>query len=1042
MSEIGSNEQLCTNPTERPFRDLVNAMPLLAWLAEPDGSVSWFNERWFEFTGGTFEEMRGWGWQRAHHPDHLPRVLSVWAEALKTAEPAELQFPLRGRDGQYRWFLSRVAPIKDKGGRVLRWCGTHTDIHEQVRATELLDRTRSEANQLQEILRDKRHQLELAIRAGQLGTFYWNFVTGEATWSDESYRLFGYEDGDRPKVSYELFLSHVDPGERDAVDRRMRETIESGGDFDIEFHARTARGAERWVLGHGRVFKDSNLRASYMLGTMRDITKRKRAQLDYERSVDVSPAILWITDAHGNCTYLSRQWYEFTGQTEHEALGLGWLNSVHPEDREVTSEVFKAANGRHAKFTAHYRLRTAAGEYRWCIDAGNPRYDDNGNYLGYAGTVFDVHDQKIAQDALRLSEARLKEATAISGVGVWEVDAVTGKSWRTPSHDIAYGYDENTSARDVDFFFSRIVPEQREAIRRQFEQCLKTGTTFSAEYRYVRPDGSLRWMSTIGHAVFDMKGRVKSLMGTNRDITNEVEARLAIQESEARARQIANNLPMIVWTATPDGHVDWYNDWWYDYLDLPRGTRWDDPLTNPMHPDDVALTNKLWPEALAKGGTFQMEQRFRRGRDGQYRWHLVRGVPVRDESGKIIKYVGGNVDIHDQKALTEELKKARVAAEVASQAKSSFLANMSHEIRTPMTAILGFTEVLRDTGLSEDERRDAIARIDSSGRGLLRLIDDILDISKIEAGKLAVHRTQFSPLEVATEVVSLLKLSAESKGVSLKLKLDPSTPALAYSDPARLRQVLMNLVGNAVKFTTAGEVVLRVKGEGSRILVYDVCDTGIGISKDDQARLFQPFAQADSSITRRFGGTGLGLLLSKRLSEQLGGGLELTSSEPGRGSQFTARIEAGPFIYGARELQTTVLAPARQDPAAQELMGLRILLAEDVPDNQVLMRLYLESVGAKVEFANNGREAVEKALHDKYDLILMDIQMPLLDGIKATRELRAHGYKRPIVALTAHAMTEEVARSFEAGCDDHLTKPITKRGLTDAVKRHVQSHLH
>ena len=549
---------------------------------------------------------------------------------------------------------------------------------------------------------------------------------------------------------------------------------------------------------------------------------------------------------------------------------------------------------------------------------------------------------------------------------------------------------------------------------------------------HIRKDGTRFFATGAMNPVLMHDGTLMGYIKVLRDATEIMKTEQSLRESELRFRELANGLPVIVWTARPDGFVDWYNDWWQRYLATPDRTTWDDPENLVMHPDDIEKTKEVWYKIVQAGEEFIFEQRFRRGCDGQYRWHAVRGAPIRNAEGQITKYVGANTDIHEQKVLEEELKESRLAAEAASQTKSSFLANMSHEIRTPMTAVLGFTEVLRDPDLTEEEKRDAIDRIDTSGRSLLRIIDDVLDISKIEAGKLAIHKSRYSPLAMASDVVSMLRLSAEQKGVQLRIKSVGEIPSSVHCDPARFRQILMNLVGNAVKFTSNGEVTITFRSEGSSTLIVQVRDTGIGIAESDQSKLFQPFAQADESISRKFGGTGLGLLLSRRLAEQLGGSLELVESHPGRGSCFEVKVYGAPFEYGESNHEKPV---SRTTDFIENLPleGVSVLLAEDVADNQVLMKRYLVSAGAEVHLVSDGAQAMKEATGRKFDLILMDIQMPKVDGIQATRQLRKLGYPGIIVALTAHAMPEEVKRSLDAGFDAHLTKPITRDKLVSEV---------
>ena len=376
------------------------------------------------------------------------------------------------------------------------------------------------------------------------------------------------------------------------------------------------------------------------------------------------------------------------------------------------------------------------------------------------------------------------------------------------------------------------------------------------------------------------------------------------------------------------------------------------------------------------------------------------------------------------------LQSAKDAAEAANKLKSAFLANMSHEIRTPLGAMIGFAEMLEDPAVPAEDKLEYSRIIRKNGQLLLRLIDDVLDLSKVEAGQLQAEMLQFSPEGLANEVLDLLRRVAEKKGVALELDLAPNLPRLVVSDPTRVRQILMNIVGNAIKFTRQGEVRVTLGFDQTGaypLLRLIVEDTGVGIEESVVARLFQSFVQADHSTTRRFGGTGLGLILSKRLAQGLGGDVRLTRSQIQKGSAFEITVRAQPL--DAAPLAERKASPVTTPSTPKPLDGMRILVAEDSEDNQTLIRLILNRYGAEVEFANDGVEAVEKALKGRHDVVLMDIQMPALDGYGATRKLRAEGYSSPIIALTAHAMTEERDRCIEAGCTDHLSKPIDRAVL-------------
>jgi len=389
---------------------------------------------------------------------------------------------------------------------------------------------------------------------------------------------------------------------------------------------------------------------------------------------------------------------------------------------------------------------------------------------------------------------------------------------------------------------------------------------------------------------------------------------------------------------------------------------------------------------------------------------------------------------------------ARHAAEAASAAKSEFLANMSHEIRTPMTAILGFTDLLAQPGNTEQESREYRAIVQQNGDALLQLINNILDLSKIEAGKVEIDRVECSPQKIVAEVVSLMRVRAREKELRLETQYRLPLPETIHTDPARLRQILVNLIGNAIKFTEQGEVrVTATCGTtetGAPRLYFSVSDTGIGISLESQQRLFQPFTQTDSSPRRRYGGTGLGLAISKRLADMLGGTITVVS-QPGRGSTFTLSIDPGPVPHLAmQEPQSGPRPAAEADRASGKLEG-RVLVAEDGRDNQRLIQLLLERTGLVVDVADNGLIACQMvaqsvARGQPYDLILMDIQMPVMDGCEATSWLRRHGWKRPVVALTAHAMIGDRLTCLKAGCDDYLTKPIGRQTMLARIGYHLQ----
>jgi len=399
--------------------------------------------------------------------------------------------------------------------------------------------------------------------------------------------------------------------------------------------------------------------------------------------------------------------------------------------------------------------------------------------------------------------------------------------------------------------------------------------------------------------------------------------------------------------------------------------------------------------------------------------------------------------LEDLQSANQALEQANARAEAASRVKSEFLANMSHEIRTPMTAILGYTDLLFDPDVSEDESESYKEIIRRSGQHLLVIINDILDLSKIEAGRMVLFQDEVKPRELAADLVATLQADARRKGLTLEFEVADDVPETITSDPVRVRQVLNNLVGNAIKFTRSGtvRVVVRCSGSGDGLmLLFDVVDSGIGIDEAKLAGLFDAFTQADYSSTRQAGGTGLGLAISKQLAIILGGDIEV-ESELGKGSTFRFALDAtgasqqapsGTEASAPAETVSRTSSVSKAAPAVD--LHCHVLLVEDGRLNQVLISTILKKAGATIELADNGLQGVEKVVAAQqegrpFNLILMDMQMPVMDGYDATRRLREAGFDTPIVALTAHAMAGDRQKCLDAGCTEYATKPVDRRGL-------------
>lgn len=547
---------------------------------------------------------------------------------------------------------------------------------------------------------------------------------------------------------------------------------------------------------------------------------------------------------------------------------------------------------------------------------------------------------------------------------------------------------------------------------------------------------------------FDATGKVAGLIGISRNITDRALVEATLRETESRLREAQRIAKLGSWSWNPLTDRVWWSDAEFELFGLAPGTVLPsfEAFLSYLHPEDRSIALARVDAIQAGAEAFANDMRVIRP-DGKTMWIHSQGRVTRDAQGALVRVEGTDQDITAQRLAREaayeserRLQAARIQADAANRAKSEFLANMSHEIRTPLTAILGFAEVLRGDEKHTAPKHwiDNLETISNAGKHLLSIINDILDLSKIEADKVTLELIETPLIEVLSEVERLLRTAAAGKGLSLNTKLLTPVPDRILCDPTRLRQILMNLAGNAVKFTEAGSIEINAsvtKSTTNACLVIEIEDTGKGIDAEQTQLLFHAFEQADNSVSRKHGGTGLGLTISRRLAMLMGGDVTLARTELGIGSCFRLQLPLIP-VDGAvlvNSIETKDVSAVENKTAKISVQG-RILLAEDGLDNQRLIKFFLSKAGATVEIAENGQVALEMLrssndLNMPYDLLLTDMQMPIMDGYLLASTLRSQGTKIPIVALTAHALAEDRQKCLNCGCDDYLSKPIDKHSL-------------
>ncbi len=550
--------------------------------------------------------------------------------------------------------------------------------------------------------------------------------------------------------------------------------------------------------------------------------------------------------------------------------------------------------------------------------------------------------------------------------------------------------------------------------------------------------------ATKTHARAEVKSHVATHERLAAETVSRDRAEHSVREMETLLRLITNSLPVAIAYINAEQRYVFCNQVYAQWYGLSREQIIGQLARDIVGPEIYAMMEPGLRKVL-RGHPVDVEAEI--PYKDRPRFARVHKIPDVDHRGVTTGFVVLSADLSDQRRIQEDLIRAKEAADAANQAKSAFLANMSHEIRTPLGAILGFSDLLAGPNASDFDRENWAAAIKRNGDLLSTIINDILDLSKVEAGKVDLDQHDVPLSEVLTDVATLLNLKAAEKGIRLSITAAGPIPFVIRTDPLRLRQILINIVGNAIKFTQRGSVDVKItvvrEPDGTCKLAFVVKDTGPGITPAQARLLFEPFTQADASTKRRFGGTGLGLALAKRLAGLLGGDVVLTESIAGGGSTFTITIDPGkiertvPESFDVQGRTGRPEAPGNNPDA--RLDGMRILLAEDSQDNRTLVGRLLKVAGAYVETAENGRDAIDKAHKDPYDVVLMDIQMPDVDGIEATVTLRGEGYKTPIVALTAHAFKEERERCLAAGFNDHIPKPVDRKTLVRVLSHYAQT---
>jgi PAS domain S-box-containing protein len=773
---------------------------------------------------------------------------------------------------------------------------------------------------------------------------------------------------------------------------------------------------------------------------LRNVTEQTRTQQTLSESearfrhlADSMPQLVWTANPDGAVDYYNERRREYAGIGPHKDDGRSWQKVLHDDDREPTVAAWERAVRTGTIYEAEHRVRMHDGSYRWHFSRGVPVRDDSGEIRKWYGFATDIQTLKTAEQARRRSEEHYQTALEGSGLVAARIDADLRYTWVHNPHP------DFDPAGMIGRRDDELVPADEAApIMALKREVLETGHSVHRVLAFERSDGT-HWYEIRGVPLFDSADRVIGLTTAALDITDHKQAELALRESEERFRTLADNISQFAWMTDETGSIFWYNQRWVEYTGIPAeellGWGW----TRVHHPDHVqAVVEKV--SACFESGE-EWEDIFPlRGHDGEYRWFLSRAIPVRDAAGRIVRWFGTNTDITELRRIEHGLAQAKEEAEAANRAKSEFLAHMSHEIRTPIGGIIGMIDVLASR-VRDPDQRGYIDLVKESAVSLLGIINDILDLSRIEAHQVSIEPVDWETRSAIESIIFPFRQAAANEGLDLSLEIAEGVPDTVRTDRDKVAQILRNLVSNAVKYTERGNVKVSVESdtlEARRArLRFRVIDTGVGIPADKHDAIFESFVRLRRSVTERNAeGTGLGLTITRRLADALGATIEVESA-PGQGSTFTFAVHVEVLDRPRQTMQPS------GSHGLQSLSPLRILLAEDNRINQLFMSMTLTEAGHEVTVAVNGKDALDMVARTKgeeYDLVLMDVQMPVMDGVEATRQIRAlpgSGADLPVVALTAFAITGDEERFREAGMNGYVTKPVDTAELARVIRMSI-----
>jgi len=1108
------------------------------------------------------------------HPGDRGAVAAAVRHAVSTGLPYELEFRIRTKHGVVRHINERGHIVKDEYGRAARRIAIAKEVTSDLPACKKPQKRCAHEGAAEpsrgislETLRESEERLRLALDAGRMGAWEWDIETDEVRWNAIAYELFGIDSSQTP-VTRELFYSLVHPADLSRT-LELIEAAKRGGTLQDEFRICRPDGEIRWLACRGGVLRNSQGQAVKLIGINFDITERKYAEKwseqlnrDLAARVHELQTLLQVLPA-GIAIASDVECRSIQGNSALNVL-LGLAADAQPfacepaetgphfhreGQRVPLSELPLQRAARDGAVTSGLELTLLAGDGREAsvLAYAAPLRDEYGQVRGAISTFLDITERKRTEQALRQSEAKyrglIENIPAITYIAHPE-DPIYATVYFSPQSQSILGIPAEDYVREPDLWVKHLHPADRERVLAAAYHMIATHEPFLDEYRMIGRDGRIVWLRDEGRWIRDEEGRIICLQGVMLDITERKRAEETLRESEQRLRLVTEVIPQLVWTGRPDGCIDFCNERWLRYTGLTEAQIQGDGWAVVLHPEDRPRILAAWQQSAQQGTPLEVEERLR-GTDGRYRWFLARAMPLRDQTGQIVRWFGTCTDIQDRKESEEALrrgearwqailratqdgiweidlcsqrvswaprllemlgyaadeltltvagirmlihpadiaetqaklsqhlrgetpffahelrllhhdgsyrwmltrgvclrdnaaaptcllgthtditehKRTEEALKEADRRKDEFLAMLAHELRNPLAPIRNAVQILRMLGPANASMQKVQDMIERQVTHMTRLVDDLLDVSRITRGKILLRKERL-------DFVALVRAAAEDhcrmiecSNLALALKL-PEEPLSMYGDPTRLAQVVGNLMQNACKFTDAGgQVTVELRREPdqdqARLVVRD---TGIGMEAEILQRLFEPFSQADRSLARSRGGIGLGLALVKGLVELHGGRVAASSRGRGLGSEFTILLPL------TQEQEAPIPPEVKAEPSGH---GGRILIIEDNQDVSESLRMLLESWGYQVTQAYTGVAGVEAFQRCCPAVVLCDIGLPGgMDGYGVAHALRQlPGLSAYLVAVSGYGQEEDLRRALQAGFDRHMTKPIDPASL-------------